>query len=49
MSDPAPLQEGLYERLLDEELEDLLRAHPEVAHTLAKVDDESAPHGRNGH
>jgi len=37
------LPEGLYERLLDTELEDLLQAHPELAPTLEKLDDEAQP------
>lgn len=38
------LQLGLYERLLDEELDSLLKAHPELRPVLRKIDDESAPH-----
>lgn len=34
---------GLYERLLDEELAELLKAHPELRPTLEKLDDEAAP------
>lgn len=37
------LPEGLYDRLLDEELEALLAAHPELSPIFAKLDDESAP------
>jgi hypothetical protein len=38
------LPEGIYERLLDEELRDLLAAHPELAPTFEKLDDEAEPH-----
>jgi len=38
------LPEGLYERLLDEDLRDLLAAHPELSPTFEKLDDEAEPH-----
>lgn len=38
------LPEGIYERLLDEELRDFLAAHPELAPTFEKLDDEAEPH-----
>lgn len=38
------LPEGLYERLLDEELRGQLEGHPELKPVLRKLDDESAPH-----
>jgi len=38
------LPEGIYERLLDEELRDLLAAHPELSPTFEKIDDEAEPH-----
>ena len=38
------LPEGIYERLLDEDLGELLAANPEVQSVLRQVDDESAPH-----
>ncbi len=38
------LPEGLYERLLDEELKSQLDAHPDLKSVLRKLDDESAPH-----
>lgn len=37
------LSAGLYERLLDQELEAVLRAHPELGAVLEKVDDEAVP------
>ncbi len=37
------LPEGLYDRLLDEELEEFLSAHPELSPIFEKLDDESAP------
>ncbi|NLT70286.1 MAG: NgoFVII family restriction endonuclease, partial [Verrucomicrobiaceae bacterium] len=36
----ASLKPGLYERLLDEELSELLKACPELVPTLEKLDDE---------
>lgn len=38
------LPEGLYERLLDEELKAQLDAHPELKPVLRSLDDETAPH-----
>lgn len=38
------LPEGLYERLLDEELEALVKAHPELSASFEKLDDEAQPH-----
>ncbi|WP_163558186.1 DEAD/DEAH box helicase family protein, partial [Halomonas sp. NO4] len=38
------LPEGLYERLLDEELKAQLDAHPELKPMLRSLDDETAPH-----
>ncbi|MDI5921321.1 DUF3427 domain-containing protein [Halomonas sp. LR5S13] len=38
------LPEGLYERLLDEELMAQLEAHPELKPVLRSLDDETAPH-----
>ncbi len=38
------LPEGLYERLLDEELREQLDAHPELRPVLRALDDETAPH-----
>jgi len=38
------LPEGLYERLLDEELNALVEAHPELTATFEKLDDEAQPH-----
>lgn len=40
----SELKTGLYERPLDQELADLLSAHPELKATLRKIDDEAAPH-----
>ncbi|KAF0094451.1 MAG: DNA/RNA helicase [Puniceicoccaceae bacterium 5H] len=40
----SELPVGLYERLLDEELSDLLVANPELRATLRAIDDEAAPH-----
>lgn len=37
------LAEGLYEKLLDEELKDLLRERPELSATFEKLDDEASP------
>lgn len=37
-----PFSPGLYERLLDEELDALVQSHPELGVTLTKLDDESA-------
>jgi hypothetical protein len=37
------LPEGIYERLLDEELRDLLAAHPELSPTFEKIDDAAEP------
>jgi superfamily II DNA or RNA helicase len=46
MSDAAePLfRPGIYERLLDEELQDALAAHPELRPIFGKLDDEESPH-----
>ena len=44
MPEPKQLIEGIYEALLDEELGDLLKAHPEMAATLESIDDEATPH-----
>ncbi|MBF7055002.1 DUF3427 domain-containing protein [Halomonas sp. KAO] len=38
------LPEGLYERLLDEELREQLEAQPDLKPVLRKLDDETAPH-----
>lgn len=38
------LSEGLYERLLDEELDALVKAHPELTASFEKLDDEVQPH-----
>jgi superfamily II DNA or RNA helicase len=44
-SEPAVrLFPGVYERLLDQELQDSLEAHPELRPILKKLDDEEAPH-----
>lgn len=40
----SKLYTGLYERPLDQELADLLSAHPELRATLRKIDDEASPH-----
>lgn len=37
------LEIGLYERVLDKELAELLASHPELRPTFEKLDDESAP------
>ncbi len=37
------LPEGLYERIQDEELKDILAAHPELRTTFEKLDDEAHP------
>lgn len=42
MSDNLPT--GIYERLLDQELSDLLLANPDAQAVLRQIDDESAPH-----
>ncbi|MCH7227218.1 DUF3427 domain-containing protein [Haloferula sp. A504] len=44
MSEEEQLAEGIYETLVDEELGALLASRPEMAATLEKLDDESAPH-----
>ncbi len=38
------LQQGLYEQLLDAELQERLAANPELRAILRQIDDESAPH-----
>ena len=38
---PGMLPEGLYERIQDEELKDILAAHPELRTTFEKLDDEA--------
>lgn len=38
------LSEGLYEKLLDQELEELLSQQPELLATFDKLDDEAEPH-----
>ncbi|MBU1240455.1 NgoFVII family restriction endonuclease, partial [Myxococcota bacterium] len=35
---------GLYEQLLDDELQQLIISHPELRAVLLQIDDESAPH-----
>ncbi|MBU1534879.1 NgoFVII family restriction endonuclease, partial [Myxococcota bacterium] len=35
---------GLYEQLLDDELQQLIISHPELRAVLRQIDDESAPH-----
>jgi superfamily II DNA or RNA helicase len=44
VSENNPLVPGLYERLLDRELDEALKAHPELRPILGKLDDEEAPH-----
>ncbi|WP_416397146.1 DUF3427 domain-containing protein [Allohahella sp. A8] len=39
-----PLFSGVYERLLDEELNEAIQFHPDLQATLRKIDDESSPH-----
>lgn len=41
---PTRLPTGLYERLIDEELHQIIVAHPELRVVLRQIDDESAPH-----
>ena len=41
---PQPLPQGLYEQLLDEELQQRLTAAPELRAILRQIDDEAAPH-----
>lgn len=41
---PKPLPQGLYEQVLDEELQERLSAIPELKPILRQIDDESAPH-----
>ena len=41
--DTKQIAAGLYERVLDEELADLLCAHPELSYTLEKLEVESEP------
>jgi len=41
---PTQLPFGLYERLLDNELQQLISDNPELRVVLRKIDDESAPH-----
>ncbi len=41
MSQPAP---GLYEKVIDEELNELLRHHPDLKPVLRTLDDEASPH-----
>ena len=38
------LPSGVYERLLDEELQEILSAYPDLTPVLRSIDDESAPH-----
>ncbi|MEQ8263848.1 DEAD/DEAH box helicase family protein [Pseudohaliea sp.] len=38
------LPDGVYERLIDEDLVELLRGHPEVISSLSKLDNEAQPH-----
>jgi superfamily II DNA or RNA helicase len=40
---PPELPLGLYERLLDDELQEQISAHPELKSVLRSIDDESAP------
>lgn len=44
LSMTTQLVTGLYERLLDEELHQLIAAHPELRAVLRQIDDETAPH-----
>lgn len=44
MPEKQQLIAGIYEALVDEELGALIAAHPELAATLEKLDDEAAPH-----
>ena len=39
----ASLAEGIYERLLDEELSSILQRHPELRSVLGKLDPEEEP------
>jgi superfamily II DNA or RNA helicase len=41
---PNNLPQGLYEQLLDDELQQLIAAHPELGVVLRQLDNESAPH-----
>ena len=40
----SDLPEGVYERLLDEELQDVLSANPDIKAILRALDDEATPH-----
>ncbi|HUH36866.1 MAG TPA: hypothetical protein VL027_02865, partial [Spongiibacteraceae bacterium] len=40
----SELPDGLYERLVDEELQELLAAQPELRPVLRSLDDEAQPH-----
>lgn len=40
----SELPQGIYERLLDEELKDILDSQPELRPVLRGIDDESSPH-----
>jgi len=40
---PKNLPEGIYERLLDDELHELIDSHPELSVLLRQIDDEMAP------
>lgn len=40
----SELPQGIYERLLDEELKAILDSHPELKPVLRGIDDESSPH-----
>ena len=44
MSTASQLQVGLYEQVLDEELDGMLGGRPDLIATLVKIDDESSPH-----
>jgi superfamily II DNA or RNA helicase len=44
MSSKSQLQIGLYEQVLDEELDVMLEGRPDLIATLVKIDDESSPH-----
>ena len=41
---PEKLPTGLYEQLLDDELQEIISANPELQTVLRQIDDESAPH-----
>ena len=38
-----PIAHGIYEALLDEQLRDVLKRHPELRTVMAKIDPEEQP------